>query len=61
MTLYRKKQKGIVHVVFYIDDNLMMGESKAIKDSIKALTKTGFVLKILRMTELLVLQNESLR
>ena len=40
-----KKQKGIVYVALYVDDNLMIGDSKAINEA-KTGLKNGLVLKI---------------
>ena len=46
--LYAKKSvKGIVYVVLYIDNNLMIGNNAMIDDAISALKNKGLVLKIM--------------
>ena len=46
--LYVKKSaKGIVYVAFYLDDNLMIGNSATIDEAILALKNKGLVLKIM--------------
>ena len=43
--LYAKKcERGVVFVALYADDNLMVGESKAIDDILTALKEKGLVL-----------------
>ena len=46
--LYIKKSaKGVVYVVLYVDDNLMVGDMAAIDDAISALKRNGLVLKFM--------------
>ena len=42
----KKSTKGIVYIALYVDDNLMVGDIKAIDDAIAALKNNGLVLKI---------------
>ena len=42
----KKSEKGIVYVILYVDDNLMITGEKAIGDGITALNKNVLVLKI---------------
>ena len=42
----KKSKKGLVLIALYVDDNLMIGHPKAIKDAIKEMKKFGLVLKI---------------
>jgi hypothetical protein len=37
---------GIVFIALYVDDNLLVGHPKAIKDAIKQMKKHGLILKI---------------
>ena len=43
----KKSEKGIVYVVLYIDDKLIVGDVESIDKAIAALTENGLVLKIL--------------
>ena len=46
--LYVKKStKHVVHVALYVDDNLMIRDTVAINDTMKALKNRGLVLKIM--------------
>ena len=42
-----KSAKGIVYVALYIDDNLMVGDVKAIDDMTAALKKNGLVVEVM--------------
>ena len=45
--LYMKRDKnGLIYVDLYVDDNLLIGDEKAIKETIKALKKASLVLKV---------------
>ena len=39
MPLYEKSAKSLVYVAFYVDDDLMMGNLKAIDDAVEQLKK----------------------
>ncbi len=45
--LYMKRDKnGLIYVALCVGDNLLIGNEKAINETIKALKKAGFVLKL---------------
>ncbi len=45
--LYMKRDiNGLIYVALYVDDNLLIGDEKAIDHTIKALKKAGLVLKV---------------
>ena len=47
MPLCQEKCKGKVYIALYIDDNLMVGNIKAINGAITALKDNGVVLKVM--------------
>ena len=51
MSLHDKRQNGLVYVTLYVDDNLYIGNDKAIDKTIKALRKAGLVLKVYDLLE----------
>ncbi len=45
--LYTNRDKNrLIYVDLYVDDNLLIGDEKATKETIKALKKAGLVLKV---------------
>ena len=46
MPLHKKKQKSIVYVTLYVDNNLMTGNVEAIDKAITALKENGPQLKV---------------
>ncbi len=39
-------ENGLIYVALYVDDNLLIGDEKAIKETTKAPKKAGLVLKV---------------
>ena len=47
----KKRERGIIHVAFYVDDSLMMGDVEATDKVITALKENGLVLKIMEVLQ----------
>ena len=47
MPLVKKSVKGLLYIALYVDNNLMVGDVKAIDDAISALKNNGLVLKVM--------------
>ena len=45
---FKKSAKGEVYIALYVNDNLMVGNMKAIDETIAALKNNGLVLKVVQ-------------
>ncbi len=46
MPLHEERQKGLIYVVLYVDENLLVGTDKAMNDTICHLQECGIILKV---------------